>query len=96
MTLSNHNHNRLIDKQRDELKLNAEELAESMLYEEAQNAPIVYHLDSSMKDYISVLTNKIKKIVAKDIRELCGTYEPTDAIIEDILMAPISDMNQDD
>lgn len=96
MTLSNFNYNRLIDKQKNELKLNAEELAESMLYEEAKNAPIVYHLDKGMRDYICVLTNKIKKIMAKDIRDLCKAYEPTDNIIEDILMAPISEMNDED
>ena len=96
MTLSNFNYNRLIDKQKNELKLNAEELAESMLYEEAKNAPIVYHLDKGMRDYICVLTNKIKKLVARDIRDLCKAYEPTDNIIEDILMAPISEMNDED
>lgn len=94
ITLSNYNYSRLIDKQTNDLKVNAEDLSESMIYEEALNAPTVFHLKKEMKDYISVLTNNIKKLVAKDIRELSKYYEPTEEIIEDILMAPLSELNE--
>ena len=65
-----------------------------MMYEEALNAPTVFHLKKEMKDYISVLTNNIKKLVARDIRDLSKYYEPTDEIIEDILMSPLSELNE--
>ena len=78
------------------MRTNAEELTEGMLKDESINSPVVFHLKEDMKDYIAVLTNKIKKIVAKDIREMCQLYEPTADIIEDILMEPLSEMNKRD
>ena len=95
ITLSNNNYNKLFDKE-NEMRTNAEELTEGMLKDESINSPVVFHLKEDMKDYIAVLTNKIKKIVAKDIREMCQLYEPTADIIEDILMEPLSEMNKRD
>ncbi|WP_300924660.1 hypothetical protein [uncultured Clostridium sp.] len=91
ITLSNHNYNRLIKDQ--ELKLNAEDLAEDLLREEKVNAPVAWHLDN-MEDYIYVLCNKIIKLIVRDIRSLIQSYEPSEEIIKDILMSPLSEYNE--
>ncbi len=93
ITLSNDNYNRLINKDTNELKLNADEYLEKYYYEEALTAPINWHLDKGMENYVAVLTNKIKKIIARDIREIVNYYEPSDEVLMNILMSPLSEYN---
>lgn len=90
ITLSNKNYNKLFNPQK-KFKLNADELSQSMMEEEYLNAPINWHLDAGMEDYITVLTNQIKKLIIRDVRDLINSYIPSDDILEDILMYPLSE-----
>lgn len=70
-------------------KLNSEELISSLLRKEDKLEPIIFHLDESMKNYISVLVVKIKKLIVQDIQMITNCYEPQEQIMETILIQPL-------
>lgn len=94
ITLSNINHQRLL-KREDKGNVDIEELLPDMMHEEKLNAPICWHLDKGMESYINVLTTKIQKLIINDIRDLIQSYQPSQEIIKDILMEPLSECNED-
>jgi hypothetical protein len=53
--------------------------------QEAQQKPILFHLDESMSDYILVLTRQLKHIVAKDLSDILHTN-----VSNDITLLPLS------
>ena len=91
-TLSNYNKDRLISKKTETYRLNIDNLLQEMYVQEQETAPVAFHLEPGMDSYISVLTNKIKKLIAKDIKHLISYYEVSDEIVKDILIEPLSDI----
>ena len=96
ITLSNYNYERLMRRTSECTKDNTDELLSEMLDTEKLNAPIAWHLDEGMDTYVSVISTKLQKLMTKDIREMIQYYEPSDEVIKDILMSPLSELNEDD
>lgn len=46
---------------------------------------MLYHLDDSMYNYVSVIVNRLKNLIVKDLRDLIGSNEPSDAVIQSII-----------
>ena len=44
-----------------------ERYLDDLYIKEAENSTILYHLDESMRDYITVLTRELKHAIAKDL-----------------------------
>lgn len=57
----------------------------SFFEDERDSAPILFHLDSSMSDYITVLTRQLRRIVAKDLSSILHT-----AVTSDIQLSELS------
>lgn len=89
ITMSNVNKERV--RKREDRTLSVESLVDSIYLEESKENVVLYHLDSSMSNYINTLVNKIKKEIVKDLRYIIGSSEPPDQVIKDILISPISD-----
>ena len=77
-------------------KLNSEELITSLLRKEDALKPILFHLDKSMENYVSVLVVRIKKLIIQDIQIITNCYEPQDQILETILMQPLLQYQEGD
>lgn len=88
ITISNHNFSRLYTQTTHKLRVNIDKLLDDIYAEEAINAPIVWHLDPSYTTYISVLCNKLKKIIARDIKEEFQSHQLSEDIIQDLLINP--------
>ena len=59
----------------------------SKIYQrERKNSTILFHLDNSMRDYITVLVNSLRKVIAKDLSE--SLYQPvqSQACMKELLM----------
>lgn len=66
---------------------------DKLYQKEKKNFVIVWHLDESMRDYIQVLCNKIKKQIARSILENKQKCELTDEIFSAIMFSPNIDTN---
>lgn len=64
------------------------------IYEQESEDVILYHLDQSMRTYIKVLVNRIKALVAKDLRALIGYNEPTPEVMKSIIASPLADSKE--
>lgn len=64
------------------------DILESMYKEESIDV-ILYHIDSHLKDYIKVLTNKMKHTLAKDLSLSLHEYISSDGNVKNILLAQI-------
>lgn len=90
-TLSNKNKNKL--ETRIKSSYNIEDFVNKIYIEEAKDSVILFHLDPTLKNYVEVLVNRIKKLILKDLRGLIGDAEPTDAVIQSILQSMKGDFN---
>lgn len=52
---------------------------------ERTNSTILYHLNDSYKDYVSVLVNEVRQIIAKDMSSIMQTDVYSDSLAEDLL-----------
>lgn len=93
VTLNNNNRQRLESRLRRNLPV--EDLLISIYEEEAQEVPTLWHLDKNMSNYIAVLVNKLKKLIAKDLYSIIGSYEPSEQVIQGILASPITDRREE-
>lgn len=53
--------------------------------DEEMDSTILYHVDPEMKDYITILTRRLKHVIAKDLSLSLHTYIPTDLGMKDLL-----------
>ena len=93
ITLSKNNYNKLFEDGR--IKKVSELYIDNIYAEEIANALTCWRLPDNFKPYINVLLARIKQNVASDIKSLIHDYEPSENIIQDILMTPISEMNEE-
>lgn len=89
MTMSNKNIKRL--QTREDRSLPVMDLLDQIYKEESKDDIVLYHLESTMGNYVATLVARIKKGIARDLRELIGSYEPSDQVIQSILASPLED-----
>ena len=82
ITLSNKNKERL--SHLDDIGMCKDYLLEDLLAEE--NDIILYHIDSSMYNYIRVLLNRIKHLIALDLCSNCKSYISSSANMKSLLL----------
>ena len=70
--------------------LDTEKLAEQIYNQEALTSTVLFHLDSSLGNYVDTLVRRIKRELAKGLKYLIGSYELSDESIRDILASPMS------
>lgn len=68
-----------------------DDIIDQIYKEESCDDVVVYHLDPSMSNYISTLVAIIKKEVVKDLRDIVGSFEPSEQVIKDILKSPMEE-----
>lgn len=85
VTLSNRNKERLIEN--NHYKNVSQSYFDSIYAEEIKESPICYRLEDNYLPYIAALTQKVRKEAAKDIKSLINDYEPTENIIQEVLLA---------
>lgn len=70
---------------------------EGFFKDERNSAPILFHLDSSMSNYITVLARQLKHIVAKDLSSILNTDVSYDYQLMDIAkeLSDIGGSNED-
>lgn len=81
ITLSNKN----INKFKSYKTLSKLESIDNLIIKEQEDPVILYHLDKSMKNYILVLVNRLKHIIASDLSQLLKTYIPSNIELSDII-----------
>lgn len=87
MTLSN----KKIEKIKRKKDINKkEDLFLKNLQREKQDAVMTWHLDDSFKDYISVLTNKIRREINNDINDIQISYSLSDSELNGIMASAFS------
>ena len=59
--------------------------------EESKDDVVIYHLDSTMGNYIDTLVKRCKKSIAKDLSYIIDSYKLSDDIITEMLMQPLED-----
>lgn len=87
VTLSNANLNKV--KNLGEIFYTKSYLIDKMYKEERENAVILYHLPQEMHDYILVLTNRLRRIIARDLSTTMRTYIPGENVAKEMIMAAI-------
>lgn len=90
ITMSNRNIARV--KNKEDKALPVTELIDKIYAEEKNDDTVIFHLDPSMKNYITTLVNRIKKEVTKDLNYIVGSYEPTKDVIENMLVSPLEEI----
>jgi len=74
-----------------ELKRDIQERTYLNLYKDTpENSVILYHLDSNMRDYIWILVQEIKHVIAKDLSFSLHTYVPATSSLNAIALADIN------
>lgn len=85
-TLSSRNKDRLnrcvVSRKRD-----FDSLLSDILSEETLSAPTVYDLDSTYLPYVGFIANKVKLILANDVKEIVQEYELPDEMAVDMLLS---------
>lgn len=83
-TLNNKNKERLDTRVNGNYKLG--DFINQIYEEEQEDSIILFRLDPNLKNYISTLVKRIRKVILKDLRMLINDSEPTDEIIKAVLM----------
>lgn len=86
LTLSEKNKQK-IREQGDSFYLKPEVLED--LYREESGDIVLYHLEDNMKDYIRILTTKMKKVLSKDLSLSLHEYISSDGNIQNILLSQV-------
>ena len=60
-----------------------------------KDEPILYHLDSSMSNYVKVLVTELKHAIAKDLSSLTHTYIPSNSGVNRLMLASINGLEDD-
>ena len=93
VTLSNYNKKRY--KNRLKRSYNIEGFLNRVYISEQQYSAVLYHLPDNMQNYVLTLVNQIKKLIVKDMKDLVGSFEPSDSVIEAIIASSMGDSNND-
>lgn len=95
ITVSNENKKRLdVEAHTRQIKLDS--VSNDVYFQERSSSLLLYHLDDSFKGLVSVLINKIRKEVSQEICEILDYYNPTDDMLENVLMQPLAELGEED
>lgn len=89
MTMSNVNQERL--KKKTDRALPVENLIDQIYAEEMSENVVLYHLDATMNNYVATMVSLARKEIVKDLRDIVGSFEPSEQVIKDILKSPIEE-----
>lgn len=87
LTVSNRNKERIHKKVNRALPV--DNLLDQIYYEEMSDDVVLYHVDSTLANYVLTLVARIKKEIVKDLRDIIGQHEPSDQVVRDIMMSSI-------
>lgn len=87
MTLSNDKIKKILSKNDINDK---EDLFIKSLQRERQDAVMLWHLDDSFKDYVKIITNKVRRDVDNEINETKKSYSLTETELEGIMATAFS------
>lgn len=93
ITLSNANKQRII-KYENDASFYKDFIIDRVYKEEQKNCIILYHLESSFKDYIIVLVNSIKHLISTDLCELLHSHIGVEDNTKNILLSSIYEGNE--
>lgn len=93
ITLNNSNKKRYENKLR--RGYNTSDFINRIYIEEAATATQVFHLDESMENYVTTLVARIKKLIVKDLKDLIGSAEPTDTVVQAIIASSMEEYSDD-
>ena len=79
--MSNYHKERFLNQ---EEKMSEEKLV-AIYNRERTSSPTLWRLEDSLLDYVTVITNKVRKRMADEILDTLGSYELRDEVLEDIL-----------
>lgn len=95
--LSLSNHSKRKKKYKENLLKLADEDIRDIYSKEIKNQKIIlFHLDNSMSNEISILITKIKKRVVEDLLYLVHDYETDDIVLKNILASPLNGDKDDE
>ena len=89
ITISNKNLERI--KIRKDKNLITDEFIDKIYEEESKDKVVIYHLDSTMGNYIDTLVKRCKKAIARDLNYIIDSYRLPDNTIKEMLMQPLED-----
>lgn len=87
MTLSNDKIKKISSKSN---RADKEDLYIKSLQRERQDAVMTWHLDDSFKDYVRILTNKIRRDIENEIADTQKSFSLTDSELEGIMATAVS------
>lgn len=93
ITLNNYNKKRY--KNRLRRSYNIDGFLNKVYLLEQEYSVVLFHLPENMKNYVATLVNQIKKLLVKDMRELVGSCEPSDAVVQAIIASSMGESNND-
>lgn len=63
---------------------------------ESHNPAILFHLPESMNNYIVVLCNRLKKLIAKDLSDLISSYETPESVVKYAILESVNDLYENE
>lgn len=94
ITLNNYNKKRY--KNRLRRGYNIDDFLNKVYISEFVDSVVLFHLPDNLENYVSTLVNMIKKLLVKDMHDLIGSFEPSDAVIQSIIASSMGDTNNND
>lgn len=94
VTLRNKNKERV--KMLGEVINESPQILNAIYKEERKDGVILYHLGEEFHDYIYVLVNKMRHLVARDLSSTIHTFLPSEISAKGLLMASIEDFDNDE
>lgn len=89
ITLSNKNKEKLYTKEN--IMYTTESYINKVYREENADSTLLFHLDPTMTDYIKVITNRVKKKVAKDLSEMIQSWEPAEDMLKNLMFTLVEE-----
>lgn len=89
VTLNNKNKERI--KRLGDIILQKPQLLTRIYKEERVDSIILFHLDESMRGYITVLVNRLKHLISADLSATAHSYIPTEMSAKNLLMASLEE-----
>ena len=84
-------HNKLRYQNRLKRGYNIQSFLNVVYIEEQKDSVMLFHLPKSLYNYVAVLVARIKSLIVKDLRELIGDSQPSDAVIQAIMNSSLED-----
>ena len=94
ITLNNYNKKRY--KNRLQKGYSTENFLNKVFLTEQEQSTVLFHLPDYLSNYVATLVNQIKHLISKDLTDLIGSFEPSDAIVKSIITSSMGENNNND